>query len=170
MCLANNIGSERDYQACLDFHAQNFINLTPFNFQASYLFIKEFEEWLSTYHLYVCVDYSTLLQRLTDIFSSMQKQTKKKSRGMHIKKVQDFQNYFETVYAPYKLSWTIFETALSLKLKINDKISKLNFPPYVKDKYGFTLEFHIPKFPLLPTCEHGLAFQLSLTNWCFCGS
>lgn len=62
------------------------------------------------------------------------------------------------MYDPCKLSQVIFNAVISLKYKIIDKIPQLNFTLYVKDRYEFDLEFHLPKFPPLQTCEHGLSF------------
>lgn len=46
-----------------------------------------------------------------------------------------------------------------------DKIPKINFPPHIKENYDSTFEFHIPKFPPLPTSEFGLAFSQPPPKW-----
>lgn len=74
------------------------------------------------------------------------------------------------MYDPCELSRTVFDAALSLKLKITDKVPKLKFPPYVKDKHEFALKFYLPKFSPLTTCELDLDFQLPPLLWYFCGS
>lgn len=60
---------------------------------------------------------------------------------MHVKEIQGFQRYFETVYNPCQLSRTIYDATLILKHKFIEKIPKLKFPPYVKDMDDFTLKF-----------------------------
>lgn len=65
---------------------------------------------------------------------------------MHIEKIQAFQCYFEIVYNPSQLSQTIYDANLTLKYKVSNKIPKLKFPPYVKDKYDFTLKFYFSNF------------------------
>lgn len=49
---------------------------------------------------------TTLIQHLTNAYSSLQ-QKFKKGKDRHIKEIQTFQKYFETVYDPDDLSWTI---------------------------------------------------------------
>lgn len=74
------------------------------------------------------------------------------------------------MYNTRQLSRTIYEATFILKQKIPEKVPKLNFPSYIKDRHDFNLEFHLPKFPPLPTCKLGLAFQLSPLKWYFCRS
>lgn len=74
------------------------------------------------------------------------------------------------MYNLCQLSRTTYDVASTLKQKIIEKIPNLHFPRYIKNIYDFDLEFHLPEFPPLPTCEFGLAFQLSLPGWCFFGS
>lgn len=66
-------------------------------------------------HLDVYVDHSTLLQRLVDIFFSLQNQTMKKGQSKHIKEIQVFQTYFKIVYNLCQLSRTIYEVTFTLK-------------------------------------------------------
>lgn len=69
ICLATTTLTKKVYKACLDFHAKNIINLSPFKFEAFFHCTKEFEEWWTRYHNSVVVDYSTLLQHLTNFFT-----------------------------------------------------------------------------------------------------
>lgn len=108
-------------------------------------------------------------QHLTDTFSYLQTKFKK-IRGTHIKEIQAFQKYFENVYNPCHLSRTIYDVTLTLKHKVTEKLSNLKVPPYVKNRYDFSLKFYFSKVPLLPTCEFGLAFRLPFLDWFICGS
>lgn len=106
---------------------------------------------------------STLLQHLTGDFFSLHKQTKKsKGWGTHIKKFWTFQNYFKIVYNQCQLNHIIHVVTFSLKQTILELLPKRNFPSYIKNRYNFALEFHLPKFEPLQTCKPGLAFKQPL--------
>lgn len=84
----------------------------------------------------------TKARHLTETFVSLQTKFKK-GTSTHIKEIFVFQRYFETVYNPRDLHRTIFEATATLKEKLIEKIPRLKFPPYVKDKYIFSLFFYI---------------------------
>lgn len=60
---------------------------------------------------------TTISQHIIDTFSSLQ-QKLKKGISKHIKEIQVFQKYFETVYNLNDLSWMIREAAMTLKYKM----------------------------------------------------
>lgn len=63
------------------------------------------------------MDDAIISQHITNAFSSLQKKIDK-GRSKHLKDIQDFHKYFETVYNPNDLSRKIREAAVNLKDKI----------------------------------------------------
>jgi len=138
----------------------------PAPFALSYAFTETFFRWWQEYYRQQAsqVDPDTLLPQLTSAFHIVQKHSKKK-KGMHIREIQAFQIFFQTVYDPLHLSWTVYYAAKTLRDKINDKIPTMNFPPFTPSKYLFALHFKI-KFPSLPTSKLALAFRPPYPNGC----
>lgn len=93
-----------------------------------------------------------------------------KNRDTHIKEIQAFQWYFETVYNPCNLSRTIYDTIVTLKHKVKEKLPNFKIPPYVEDRYNFALKFYFSKLPPLRTYEFWLTFRPPIPDWFFCGS
>jgi len=88
---------------------------------------------------------------------------------MHIREIQAFRKYFETVYDPLNLSRTVCYAAKTLKSKIIEKIPTMKFPPFVTNKYTFALHSKI-KFPPLPSSDLPLEFRPPYPEWFVCGS
>lgn len=65
---------------------------------------------------------------------------------------------------------TIYDTTLTVKLKITEKLQNLEIPSYVEDKYAFALNFYSSKLQPLPTYKFGLAFLPSYSNCLPCWS
>lgn len=64
---------------------------------------------------------------------------------------------------------TIYDTTLTFKQEITEKLSTLNIPSYVTDRYTFSLKYYFYKCPPLLICELGLAFLLPFPDSLFCG-
>lgn len=107
-------------------------------------------------------------QHIIVAFSSLQ-QKFHKGRSKHIKEIQVFQKYFETVYDPNDLSRTIHEATVTLKEKMQAKVPSLKIPEYMEDKYKFALNYYPTKFPPLPTSKMHLAFVPLFPWWFICG-
>lgn len=54
-----------------------------------------------------------MVQHLIDALSFLWNY-KKKSRGTHLKDIQDFQHYFETIYNPCEISRSVYDATLTL--------------------------------------------------------
>jgi len=65
----------------------------------------------------------------------------KKRKGTHIREIQAFQKYFQTVYDPLHLKRTVNYAAKTLRDKTFDKIPTMKFPPFTPNKYLFALYF-----------------------------
>jgi len=91
----------------------------------------------------------------------------KKSKCTHIREIQAFQKYYETVYDPLHLERTVYYAAKTMRDKINDKIPTIKSPPCTLSKYLLALYFKT-RFPPLPTSKLALAFMLSLPKWLLC--
>ena len=110
----------------------------------------------------------SLLPQLISSFNLVQKQLKK-NKGTHIREIQAFQKFFQTVYDPLHLKRTVHYAAKTLRDKINDKLPSMKFPPLIPSKYLFALHFKI-KFPSLPTTDLALAFRPPYPKWLPCDS
>ena len=93
----------------------------------------------------------------------------KKSKGTHIREIQAFQKYFQTVYDPLYLKRTVNYATKTLRDKTFDKIPTMKFPPFTPNKYLFALHFK-KKFSPLPTSELALAFRPPYPKWLPCYS
>ena len=94
----------------------------------------------------------------------------KKTKGTHIREIQAFQKFFQTICDPLYPKRTVYYAARILKDKIlGKKIPTTKFPPFIPSKYLFAVYFKI-KFPLLPTSELALAFRPPYPKWFFCDS
>ena len=87
-----------------------FANFTLISFEPSFYMTKDFYDWWIAH--YSKNMFSTLQsqQHLMVAFSLVQEHVKK-GRFTHIKEIQTFQKYFETVYNPTNLHRTVFEEA-----------------------------------------------------------
>src|ERR1043165_8426842 len=110
-------------------------------------------------------------QHLMAAFSLVQEHVKK-GRFTHIKAIQAFQKYFETVCNPTNLHRTVFEAAQTLEENLKKNLSKIKFPPYVKpeSRYMWAFKNQPPRFPNLPTSELALAFFPPYPWWFVCGN
>jgi len=72
------------------------------------------------------VNLDTLFFDLISAFKLLQHK-KKKEKGTHIREIQAFQKYFETVYDPSQLSRTVYNAAKTLKEKLFEKFQNWNF-------------------------------------------
>lgn len=142
----------------------------PVAFTPSYACTVAFHRWWQDY--YDCqsnrINPSPLLPQMILAFHAVQKNTKK-NKGTHIREIQAFQKYFQTVYDPIHLSRTVNNAAQTLRDKIYEKIPIVKFPPYTPNKYRFTLDSKM-KFPALPTSELALAFRPPYPKWLYCMS
>ena len=110
----------------------------------------------------------SLLPQLISAFDIV-KNKSKKSKGTHIREIQAFQKYFQTVFDPLHLKRTVTYAAKTLRDKTFDKIPTMKFPLFTPNKYLFALDFKM-RFPSLPTSELALAFRPPYPKWLPCDS
>jgi len=108
----------------------------------------------------------SLLPQLISAFDVVQNKSKK-SKVTHIREIQAFQKYFQTVYDPLHLKQTVNYAAKTLRDKTFDKIPTIKFPPFTRNKYLFALHLKM-KFPPLPTSKLALAFRPPYPKWLPC--
>lgn len=149
---------ERDARNILAFYSSR-AELVPTPFEPCFLTTPEFADWWKNYYLTEFLDIEGFKQQLTIAFSTLQVK-KYKGRYTHIREVQAFHKYFETVYRPNNLHLTICEAARTLREKFTVKLDKLKLPSYVTPEklYETTFNLYPPKFPCLPTSELVVAF------------
>ena len=96
---------------------------------------------------------------------------KQKGTSTHVKEIQAFQKYFETVYRPDDLSRTVREAAVTLKEKFLKKMENLKLPSYVppEQRYETTFNLYPPRFPRLPSADFGVALAPPFPDWFVCG-
>ena len=104
-----------------------------------------------------------LLPQLTSTFHTLQNKDKK-TRGTHIKEIQQFQRYYQTAYNPLHPRRTVYYAAQTLRDKIREKIPETIFPPGTPNKYLYVLEkkMRLAKFP---SCNLALAFRPPYPKW-----
>lgn len=139
--------------------------LTPINFETSFLCTREFGIWWNAYYTKEFYDVPSFTQHIDKAFLLMQERTKKGTYTL-IKEIQAFQNYFEIAYRPDGLSRTIREAAITLKEKNSKKMGALKNPSYVphEKRYEMAFELFPPKFPQLPNADFGVAFAPPFPN------
>jgi len=114
--------TEPQWQTLLQKFNENLPNFNPIRFELSYECTKSFFLWWRDYFVEKSkeVNLNNLLSELISAFNSLQRKSKK-PRGTHIREIQSFQNYFETVYDPLHLSRTVQYVAHTLKEKLLEK-------------------------------------------------
>jgi len=142
----------------------------PASFTLSHACTEAFSRWWQEYYRRQAsrVNPDSLLPQLISSFIIVQKPSKKK-KGTHIREIEAFQKFFQTVYDPLHLRQTVHYAAKTLTYKINDKLPSMKFPPFTPSKYLFALHFQI-KFPSLPTSDLALAFRPPYPKWLPCDS
>lgn len=104
-----------------------------------------------------------LLPQLTSTFHTLQNKDKK-TRGTHIKEIQQFQRYYQTTYDPLHPKRTVYYAAQTLRDKVREKISETIFPPGTPNKYLYVLEKKM-RLARLPSCNLALAFRPPYPKW-----
>lgn len=167
--LCNITFSKDEYIESLGWHATDTSKLTSLSFWPYFYYRKEFDSWYRAYFAEELFGASFFSQHLTNAFSFMQMRFKK-GREKHIKEIQSFLRYFETIYRPRNLSWTIHEAMVTLREKLLAKLLDLKFSHNIEDKYQFALKFHTLKIPHLASSELTFAFRPPFPWWFMCGS
>jgi len=128
----------------------------PVSFAPSFACTEAFFQWWQDYYKRQAnrLNPDSLVPQLISAFDVVQNKSKK-SKGMHIREIQAFQKYFETVYDPLHLKQTVNYAAKTLRDKTFDKIPTMKFPPFTPNKYIFALHFKMI-FPPLPTSKKWL--------------
>src|SRR3954469_6995730 len=103
-------------------------------------------------------DAESLTRELTEAFDDEQEKFYK-GTSTHIKEIQAFQKFFETIYRPDDLSLTIREAAVILREKFFAKLDKLKLPSYVRPELRYEVAFKLnpPKFPPLLSADFDVA-------------
>lgn len=95
--------SEDDYLQRLAWHADIRPTFSLLSFEPNHYCTQDFDNWWRAHHAQEFMDVATISQHLTGSFSYLL-QKFKKGISKHIKEIQAFQKYFETVYDPNDLS------------------------------------------------------------------
>jgi len=103
----------------------------PVPFAASFACTKAFFRWWQDYYKRQAnqTNPDTLLLQLISAFDVVQNKLKK-SKGTHIREIQAFQKYFQTIYDPLHLKRTVNYVVKTLMDKTFDKIPTIKFPPF----------------------------------------
>ncbi|XP_058748016.1 uncharacterized protein LOC131620851 [Vicia villosa] len=146
-------------------------NLSPISFEPSFYSTPDFHQWWTEYYSSQIFDADSLAQELTAAFTDVQENFKK-GTSTHIKEIQAFQKFFETIYRPDYLSRTVREAAVTLREKFSTKLNKLKLPSYVRPelRYEVAFKLHPPKFPPLPSADFGVALSPPFPDWFVCGN
>src|SRR3954471_22267169 len=147
------------------------INLSPVPFEPAFYSTPNFHQWWTEYYSSQIFDVDSLAQELTAAFIDVQENFQK-GTSTHIKEIQAFQKFFETIYRPDDLSRTVREAAVTLRKKFSTKLNKLKLPSYVRPelRYEVAFKLHPPKFPPLPSADFGVALSPPFPDWFVCGN
>ena len=140
-------------------------------FQPAFYITKSFYSWWAEFYTTNMFNTTQISKCLTKAFLFVQENIQK-GKFTHIKEIQAFQRYFETVYDPTNISRTVFDAAKKLKEKFTKKLPSLKIPSSIKreHRYELVVQLQPPKFPKLPNADFGLAFFLTYPNWFNCGN
>src|SRR3954471_13965103 len=146
-------------------------NLSPIPFEPSFYSTPDFHQWWTEYYSSQIFDADSLAQELTAAFTDVQENFQK-GTSTHIKEIQAFQKFFETIYRPDDLSRTVREAAVILHEKFSAKLDKLKLPSYVRPELRYEVAFKLnpPKFPPLPSADFGVALSPPFPDWFVCGN
>ncbi|XP_058732451.1 uncharacterized protein LOC131603986 [Vicia villosa] len=146
-------------------------NLSPIPFESSFYCTPDFHQWWADYYTSQILDADSLTQELTAAFADVQEHFRK-GTTTHIKEIQAFQKFFETIYRPDDLSRTVREAAITLREKFSAKLDKLKLPSYVRPELRYEVAFKLnpPKFPPLPSADFGVALSPPFPDWFVCGN
>ncbi|XP_058768267.1 uncharacterized protein LOC131641989 [Vicia villosa] len=122
--------------------------LSPISFAPFFYSTPDFQQWWSDYYTTQIYDVEGLTRELTEAFTAVQDKFHK-GTSTHIKEIQAFQKFFETIYRPDDLSRTVREAAVILREKFSAKLDKLKLPPSVRPELRYEVAFKLnpPKFP-----------------------
>src|SRR4051812_8359149 len=145
--------------------------LSPIPFEPSFYCTPDFHQWWTDYYTSQILDADSLTQELTAAFADVQENFRK-GTTTHIKEIQAFQKFFETIYRPDDLSRTVREAAITLREKFSAKLDKLKLPSYVRPELRYEVAFKLnpPKFPPLPSADFGVALSPPFPDWFVCGN
>lgn len=103
----------------------------PLSYASSFACTESFHQWWRRYYKRQsdAVDPDTLLPQLIIAFHVVQKKSKK-NKGTHIREIQVFQNFFQTVYDPLHLERTVHYATQTLRDKIYEKNPKNDFSSF----------------------------------------
>src|SRR3954469_9324233 len=117
------------------------------------------------------LDAESLARELTEAFDDVQEKFHK-GTSTHIKEIQAFQKFFETIYRPDDLSQSVREAASILQEKFSNNLDKLKLPSPVRPELCYEVAFKLnpPKFPPLPSADFGVALSPPFQDWFVCGN
>ena len=139
-------------------------------FKPTFLCTKLFHDWWSKHYNEQFLDVVAFSLLIDQAFVDVQVKTKK-SKFTHVKEIQAFQKYFETVYRPDDVSRTVREAAVTLKEKLLQKMERLNISSNIplEQRYKVAFDLFPPKFPRLPSADFGVALAPPFPDWFVCG-
>ncbi|XP_058755341.1 uncharacterized protein LOC131628527 [Vicia villosa] len=146
-------------------------NLSPVPFEPAFYSTPDFQQWWTDYYTMQIFDAESLTRELTEAFADVQENFRK-GTSTHIKEIQAFQKFFETIYRPDDLSRTVREAAVILREKFSAKLDKLKLPSSVRPELRYEVAFKLnpPKFPPLPSADFGVALSPPFPDWFVCGN
>src|SRR3954470_21397516 len=146
-------------------------NLSPILFDPAFYSTPDFQQWWTDYYTTQIFDAESLTRELNEAFAAVQEKFQK-GTSTHIKEIQVFQKFFETIYRPDDLSRTVREAAVILREKFSAKLDKLKLPSSVRPELRYEVAFKLnpPKFPPLPSADFGVDLSPPFPDWFVCGN
>src|SRR3954464_14997368 len=155
MCLHTLHLTEEECESKIARYA-GVANLSPIPFEPAFYSTPDFQQWWTDYYTMQIFDAESLTRKLTEAFADVQEKFHK-GTSTHIKEIQAFQKFFETIYRPDDLSRTVREAAVILREKFSAKLDKLKLPLYVRPELRYEVAFKLN--PPLPSADFGVALS-----------
>src|SRR3954468_23280154 len=170
MCFRTLYLTEEECEAKIAKYTDIF-KLAPISFVPAFYTTPDFQQWWSDYYKAHIYDVEGLTRELTKAFTAVQDKFRK-GTSTHIKEIQAFQKFFETIYRPDDLSRTVREVAVTLREKFSAKLGKLKLPPSVRPELRYEVAFKLnpPKFPPLPSADFVVDLSPPFPDWFVCGN
>lgn len=148
--------------------------LTPISSEPAFYCTEEFQEWWKIFYLYV-PHIEQYYQNMSSTFAQTG-DSKKKTKGTHLREIQRFKKFFHVLYRPTKLREIIADQQMKSLNKIfyNERTNLALTPHCFKTKVfskSFALNFllfqmHLLHFHYLYPHQSGLINELLLKHIC----
>src|SRR3954469_2423995 len=170
MCLHTSHLAEDEYESKISKYV-GITTLSPVSFERAFYSTIDFHQWWIEYYSTQIFDAESLTRELTKAFADVQENFHK-GTSTHIKEIQAFRKFFESIYRPDDLSRTVREAVVILREKFSTKLDKLKLPLSVPPELRYEVAFKLnpPKFPPLPSADFGVALSPPFPDWFVCGN